>query len=118
MHLGGPGAERVVLTRQDWRPDNRDGWGGNGSWYVKFADDAAWSARVHLQAGAQAQRVRLAWIGTDREAVYESEVPAGAREVVIALPKAPRSDATVRLQAKLVGGKRDGQGPHQVVLER
>ncbi|MFM1870617.1 MAG: Arylsulfatase precursor [Planctomycetota bacterium] len=119
MHLGGPGAERVVLTRQDWRPDNRDGWGGNGSWFVKFADDAAWNARVHLQAGAQAQRVRLAVaVGTDREAVYESEVPAGAREVVIALPKAPRSDATVRLQATLVGGKRDGQGPHQVVLER
>lgn len=119
MLLGGEGAERVVLTRQDWRPDNRDGWGGNGAWHVEFADDQSWRVHVHLQADAKAERVRITVAaGTDRETSYEAPVTVGARHVEIALGAAARSGAPVRVQATLLGGKRNGQGPHQLVFER
>ncbi|MCH2107474.1 MAG: arylsulfatase, partial [Planctomycetes bacterium] len=38
IRIGGEGAERVVLTRQDWRRDQGGGWGQNGSWHVLFND--------------------------------------------------------------------------------
>lgn len=118
IRLGGRGAERVVLTRQDWRPAG-NGWGSNGAWTVTFQDQRPWQVRVILQRDADPERVRVgvnsgSWTYVTREAA----VPDGAREVVVEFPGHWRSGVPATVDVVQLGGKRDGQGPHQVVFER
>ena len=72
-----------------------------------------------LQRDADPERVRVgvnsgSWTYVTREAA----VPDGAREVVVEFPGHWRSGVPATVDVVQLGGKRDGQGPHQVVFER
>ncbi len=119
MRLGGLGAERVVLTKQDWRPGPNTGWGSNGSWTVRFADKRPWRARVILQRDADPERVEVGVnSGVWTYVTHEAEVSDGSREVVVELDGHWLTDQDATVTVTQHGGKRDGQGPHQVIFER
>jgi hypothetical protein len=119
MRLGGLGAERVVLTKQDWRPGANTGWGSNGSWTVRFADKRPWRARVILQRDADPERVEVGVnSGVWTYVTHEAEVSDGSREVVVELDGHWLTDQDATVTVTQHGGKRDGQGPHQVIFER
>ena len=119
IRLEGEGPRRVVLTRQDWRPDNGDGWGRNGAWSVSFADTGPWRVRVVLPEGVEPERVVLAInSGVWTYITHEAEPRPGAREVVLEDITHWRPDAPATVSVRLEGLKGGSRGPHQVVFER
>jgi arylsulfatase A-like enzyme len=120
IRLGGEGAERVVLTKQDWRPSDSNGWGKNGTWRVAFTDLSPWRVRVILPEGVTPSSVELGInSGVWTYVTHEGTPVEGSREVLIEdvdgiwLVDQPAS-VSVTLKG-LEGGDR---GPHQVIFER
>jgi arylsulfatase/arylsulfatase A len=140
IRIGGEGAERVVLTRQDWRRMSGESWGRNGVWSVVFeggglgadgesgAEDeesgdeaeSVWDVRVVLPQGAQPERVVLGInSGIWTYITWEGEVVEGMREVVIqGVAEAWVPGRPAEVECRLMGGERGELGPHQLIFER
>jgi arylsulfatase/arylsulfatase A len=119
IRLGGEGPQRVVLTRQDWRPDEGGGWGRNGAWSVSFADSRPWRVRVVPQQGMQPTRVVLGInSGVWTHITHEGLPEPGAREVVLEGITHWRPDAPASVIVRVEGPDGERRGPHQVIFER
>ena len=124
IQIGGSGAERVVLTRQDWTRSQGKGWGKNGSWKVLFAEDAEesepWNVRVLFPRGVSPKHVKLGInSGVWTYVTYDGEIEAGAREVTIEgvdgiwMPGKPST-----VDCRLFGDEAAEVGPHQLIFFR
>jgi hypothetical protein len=125
IQIGGSGAERVVLTRQDWTRSQGGGWGKNGSWKVLFTEDAeeseAWKVRVLFPRGVTPKHVKLGInSGSWTYITYDGEIKEGVREVTIEgvdMGWLPGQAATV--DCRLIGVDGDEEvGPHQLIFFR
>ena len=128
IRIGGEGAERVVLTRQDWRRDQGGGWGQNGSWYVLFNDGGLfapeqrpWTVRVVLPRGVKPERVKLGInSGVWTYVTWEGEVEEGSREVIleeVTNAWVPGQPCTVTCELTM-GDEGESRGPHQLIFTR
>ena len=128
IHIGGEGAERVVLTRQDWRRHSGRGWGQSGSWRVLFIDGGLfaseqrpWTATVVLPPDVKPVQVRLGInSGVWTYITWEGEVEEGAREVVleeVTNAWVPGKPSTVTCEV-LMGDGAEPRAPHQVIFSR
>jgi len=127
IQIGGEGAERVVLTRQDWRRNQGGGWGQNGFWNVVFDDGGMgaesqnpWNVRVVLPRKARPDRVQLGInSGAWTYITWEGEVEEGQTEVVLeGVGNAWFSGKPATLECKLFGDERGERGPHQLIFFR
>lgn len=128
IHIGGEGAERVVLTRQDWRRDVGGGWGQNGFWKVLFNDGGLfapeqkpWSVRVVLPHKLRPKQVVLGInSGVWTHITFEGELEEGQREVVLEGVQnvwIPGQVATVQCKLVMEDGD-ESRGPHQLIFSR
>ena len=127
IRIGGEGAERVVLTRQDWRRNDGDGWGQNGQWVVLFNDGGLfadrqdpWSVRVVLPPKTNPSRVQLGInSGVWTYVTWEGEIEEGQTEVLLEGVQnawVPGQSSTVL--CTLFGDERGKRGPHQLIFFR
>jgi arylsulfatase A-like enzyme len=125
IQIGGEGARRVVLTRQDWTRNQGGGWGKNGYWKVLFAEDEAeesepWKVRVLFPRGVTPKHVKLGInSGVWTYVTYDGEIKEGAREVTIEGVYGiwfPGKPATI--DCRLIGVDGVELGPHQVIFSR
>jgi arylsulfatase A-like enzyme len=122
IQIGGDGAERVVLTRQDWTRSKGSGWGKNGSWKVLFAENSEesepWKVRVLFPRGVTPKHVKLGInSGVWTYVSYDGEIEEGAREVTIEGVDGiwfPGQAATV--DCRLIGVDGVELGPHQLIF--
>ena len=120
IRLGGEGAERVVLTKQDWRPGRSAGWGSNGTWRVAFSDLRPWRVRVILPDGVTPERVELGInSGVWTYVTHEGTPQPGSREVLIEdVDGLWLVDHSASVSVTLKGLEGGDRGPHQVIFER
>jgi arylsulfatase A-like enzyme len=121
IRIGGDGAERVVLTRQDWRPVAGNGWGQNGVWSVRFDDAGPWKVTATMMPKTKASRAELGvWgEGTDVPAPHSADVPDGARQVVFDNVTGFTPGETFALWCTLHEGEKEERGgPYQMLIER
>ena len=125
IQIGGEGARRVVLTRQDWTRNQGGGWGKNGYWKVLFAEDEAeesepWKVRVLFPRGVTPKHVKLGInSGVWTYVTYDGEIKEGAREVTIEGVDGiwfPGKPATI--DCRLIGVDGVELGPHQLIFSR
>ena len=129
IRIGGEGAERVVLTRQDWRRDDGRGWGKAGSWRVLFtdggmgadeADVRPWKVRVVFPRGAKPQKVKLGInSGSWTYITWEEDVEKGAKEVTLEnVQRAWFGSQPASVNCELIDANGDKTGPHQLIFYR
>jgi arylsulfatase/arylsulfatase A len=120
IRLGGEGAERVVLTKQDWRPSDSESWGRNGSWRVSFSDLEPWRVRVILPEGVTPLSVELGVnSGVWTYVTHEGRPVPGSREVLIeGVDGIWFVDQPAYVNVTLKGLADGDRGPHQVIFER
>ncbi len=117
--LGGEGPRRVTLTRQDWRPDDGGGWGRNGTWSARFADDDPWRVRVLFPEGAAPERVVLGInSGVWTHVTHEARPEPGSRECVLEGVRHWLHGRPASIRVTLEGAGDGREGPHQVIFER
>jgi arylsulfatase A-like enzyme len=121
IQVGGPGAESVVLTRQDWRPHDSKGWGSNGSWNVAFEDHGPWRVTVTLPRNSKATEVEFGvnsgvWTWTPEVIPVAPGANTAVFEAYRGVWLTNRS-SSVTCTLLDPEGKRLG-GPHQVRIER
>jgi len=129
IRIGGEGAERVVLTRQDWRRTEGEGWGRNGCWTVRFEDglpgeeegeSKPWNVRVLFPRGARPERVRLGInSGVWTIISWEGEIEEGMTELTLAgVERAWVRGRPCTVECRLIGGEGGEMGPHQLIFFR
>jgi len=126
IQIGGEGAGRVVLTRQDWTRRQGSGWGKNGSWKVLFTEEEdaeesePWKVRVLFPRGVTPKHVKLGInSGVWTYVTFDGEIEEGAREVTIEGVDGvwfPGQAGTV--DCRLIDADGGEVGPHQLIFFR
>ena len=128
IRMGGQGAERVVLTRQNWRRTRGSGWGQNGSWRVRFMDGYygdtrtpnPWSVRVIFPRGVQPTSVTLGINSMGWTYITWDSQPAEAqREITLnGVQQAWLVDKPATVSCVLTDADGKEVGPHQLIFFR
>ena len=127
IRMGGAGAERVVLTRQDWRRTEGGGWGRNGVWKVRFSDShfdspsyKPWSVRVIFPRRFQPTKVKLGInSGVWTYITWEGEPGEGQSEITLQdVGRAWVKDKPATVNCVLTDGDGQEVGPYQLIFSR
>jgi len=128
IRMGGQGAERVVLTRQNWRRTHGSGWGQNGSWRVRFMDGYfgdtrtpnPWSVRVICPRGVQPTSVTLGInSGGWTYITWDSQPAEAQREITLnGVQGAWQEDQPATVNCVLTDASGKEVGPHQLIFFR
>ena len=112
MVLGTKFERTTVLTRQDWRVTDPEGWGGQGAWKLRVAQPGTWKVILRWPQPVQAAELLLQADGI----TAAGRVGEGDIEAVIGEVRLPRGNLDLLIAVRREGQKEEG--PYQVFLER
>jgi len=105
--VGDPAAPLTVLTKQDRRSEGGEGWGTDGSWWLRAESEAELEVELLFREPTAVERARI-HVGAR---IVEREIGRSGTRVALGAIACPRGDFALRVEA-------DPTDVHQVVLRR
>ena len=111
MVIGSDNQLVSVLTLQDWRVSDSEGWGVSGLWLINVERPATFDVELVYSQPVGPMDLSLS-IGTVRR---KAKLSAGQTRLLISGVALPQGDADVQVRSSIKGRKGD---PYHVILSR